>query len=383
MVKYMYDVAILGAGPVGSSLALMLARVSPNPSRILLVQNKAASECQSYSRILAVNYGSRITLSSLQAWPDETTDIFCVHVSQRGRFGRVVIDHKDLAVPQLGSTVSYQKILGKLHKQVQKSGVTITVGTEAKIVNQSSNSITVSQGENYFDCSLAVQSYGTNQGECTEVSEEYSAVLTTVQTGVPCHGWAWERFTKEGSIAFLPHPEISKTYAVIWCCSRAKANYLKTLNDKKFSDILNSVIGSRIGRLSVCAERKAFPLLQSYCKELYNSRLVKVGNAAQSLHPVSGQGFNLGLRDAACLTQSLSKWLLDIRDHPSHVLKEFARSRNSDRFLTAKLTNAMSRIFVTGYTGIEHTCGLTLLALDLIKPLRSLLARHLMQGRRI
>src|SRR5690606_7093251 len=154
---------------------------------------------------------------------------------------------------------------------------------------------------------------------------------------------------------------------------------LAQLDDSAFSAALSTAFGSRLGRLTSHAPRHVFPLALSARHTLVQGRSVAIGNAAQTLHPVAGQGLNLGLRDAARLAQALSGWLNAPSGDPAAPLAAFARARLADRWITAGLTDVMPRAFATGLAPVEHACGVGLLAMDLAAPLRTPLARHLLQ----
>lgn len=378
-----YDVAILGAGPVGQSLALLLARALPQPERIALlagqpVQARALPAAD--PRVLAMNHGSRVLLESLDAWPAQHADIRHIHVSQRGRLGRTLIDSEDFGVPQLGSVVPYAGLHGRLAERVAQSGVTVLNGPAASVRAQGPDGVLLAQGETRLSCRIAVQCDGAGG---TDLRRDYGqhAVITSARASLPRAGWAWERFTSEGPLALLPHPQLPDTYSVVWCVAPARAQALAALDDTQFSAQLSAAFGQRLGRLHSQAPRHIFPLELKARHAQAQGRVATIGNAAQTLHPVAGQGLNLGLRDAAQLAQSLQDWRDG--DDPRARLADFARARSADRWITAGLTDLMPRVFATGLAPVEHACGLALLALDLSSPLRAPLARHLLQGLRV
>lgn len=378
-----YDVAILGAGPVGQALALLLARALPQPERIALlagqpVQARALPAAD--PRVLAMNHGSRVLLESLDAWPAQHADIRHIHVSQRGRLGRTLIDSEDFGVPQLGSVVPYAGLHGRLAERVAQSGVTVLNGPAANVRAQGPDGVLLAQGETRLSCRIAVQCDGAGG---TDLRRDYGqhAVITSARASLPRAGWAWERFTSEGPLALLPHPQLPDTYSVVWCVAPARAQALAALDDTQFSAQLSAAFGQRLGRLHSQAPRHIFPLELKARHAQAQGRVATIGNAAQTLHPVAGQGLNLGLRDAAQLAQSLQDWRDG--DDPRARLADFARARSADRWITAGLTDLMPRVFATGLAPVEHACGLALLALDLSSPLRAPLARHLLQGLRV
>ncbi|RAP61860.1 monooxygenase [Achromobacter sp. HZ01] len=385
MTSSAFDIAILGAGPVGRVLALMLARVAPDPARIALLAGNAPAPAAAAAapaadpRVLAMNHGSRVLLESLQAWPERSADIRNIHVSQRGRLGRTLIQNTDFGVPQLGSVVAYAGLYAKLDERVADSGVTVLSGPPARIDRQDGDGVRIRQGETELLCQVAVQSDGAG---ASDLRRDYGqhAVLTSAQATLPRRGWAWERFTAEGPLALLPHPQTPDAYSVVWCCAPERAAELAALDNAAFSQALSAAFGDRLGRLSSQAPRHVFPLALSARRAQVHGRVAAIGNAAQTLHPVAGQGLNLGLRDAARLAQTLGGWLAHPQGSPAAALTEFARARHVDRALTAGLTDLMPRVFATGLAPVEHACGLALLALDLASPLRAPLAQHLLQG---
>lgn len=381
-----FDIAILGAGPVGRVLALMLARVAPDPARIALLQGAspapvtpAAAVPVADPRVLAMNHGSRVLLESLHAWPAKAADILNIHVSQRGRLGRSVIRNTDFNVPQLGCVVAYSALHAKLEECVAASGVTLLSGPPATIDGQDADGVRIRQGDATVTCRVAVQSDGAG---ASDVRRDYGqhALLTTAHATLPRRGWAWERFTPEGPLALLPHPQTPDAYSVVWCSAPDRAAELAALDNGAFSRALSAAFGDRLGRLSCRAPRHVFPLALSARRALVQGRVAAIGNAAQTLHPVAGQGLNLGLRDAGRLAQTLGAWLPAPETSPTATLADFGRARQVDRILTAGLTDLMPRIFATGLAPVEHACGLALLGLDLAAPLRAPLARHLLQG---
>lgn len=386
MTASAFDIAILGAGPVGRVLALMLARVAPDPARIALLAGAAPAPATPAAavpaadpRVLAMNHGSRVLLESLHAWPERSADIRNIHVSQRGRLGRTVIQNTDFGVPQLGSVVAYSGLHAKLDECVAACGVTVLPGPAARVANQDADGVHILQGDTTLLCQVAVQSDGAG---ASDVRRDYGqhAVLTTAHATLPRRGWAWERFTAEGPLALLPHPQTPDAYSVVWCSAPDRATELAALDNTAFSKALSAAFGDRLGRLSSQAPRHVFPLSLAARRAQVQGRVAAIGNAAQTLHPVAGQGLNLGLRDAARLAQTLAGWLARPEASPTALLAEFAQARQVDRFITAGLTDLMPRVFATGLAPVEHACGLALLGMDLASPLRAPLAQHLLQG---
>lgn len=383
-----YDIAISGAGPAGCALALILAKKSPDPARIALLgrqfilPDELPSTTQKATvdpRTLALNHGSRVLLEQLHAWPENSADIRTVHVSQKGRLGRTRIHHSELGVPRLGSVVAYDALLASLHRALRRSGVTLIDATPTgKLAGRH---VSFELGDRHISSALAVQSDGSRPNG---IQREYHqhAVLATVRAARPSPEWAFERFTQEGPLAILPHPQDKDLYGVVWCCSPARAQALAAHTNADFSAALHETFGDRLGHFQCIGERHVFPLSLHAGPSLVNARTIAIGNAAQTLHPVAGQGLNLGLRDAAQLGQVLTPWLAKPEGDAAHLLAQFAVNRRPDRWLTAGITDFLPRVFTTGNPLVEHACGLALLTLDLLPPLRNSLARQLLQGLR-
>lgn len=385
----LYDIAISGAGPAGSALALALARKSPHPERIALLGTQFKSTATALAsavmpatdpRTLALNHGSRVLLEQLGAWPVAAADIHTVHVSQRGHLGRTVIKHAELGVPRLGSVVSYNNLLEALHKAVDASGIT-RITARPGTAQLFADHIVVDTGSQLVSSRIAIQCDGTKPKGIQRHYQQH-ALLATVQASQPAQHWAYERFTDQGPLAFLPHPEKAGTYAVVWCCQPDQAAQLLSLDDAHFTHELGLQFGSKLGKFTSLAPRHVFPLSLHAGPSIINQRCVAVGNAAQTLHPVAGQGLNLGLRDVAQLAQAVAPWLLHPNQDPEPYLTSFANHRRPDRWLTAAITDLLPRAFTTGNPLINHAGGLALLAMDMLPPVRKSLAAHLLQGLR-
>ena len=381
-----FDLAILGGGPVGSALALLLARLAPQPARIVLLQTETASQYghrpELDPRVLAVNHGSRVLLESLDAWPQQAAPIQTIHVSQRGRLGRTLIKHRDFDVPELGCVVRYGQLYDKLAQAVQARGVRVLQGDSARVASQDASGVCIEQGSRSVHAKVVIHADGFTG---TEPTRQYTqcALLTRARASRPRAGWAFERFTNEGPLAVLPHPEALGEQSIVWCCSPERANALQALAPEHFSHALTNMFGSRLGTLTLQGPVACVPLAMTLRPQTIDGRCVAIGNAAQTLHPVAGQGLNLGLRDAATLAIALRDWLVAPEQSPTAALQRYAQLRGPDRQLTVRLTDLLSRVFTTKAPIVEHAAGLALLGMDLLPGLRAPLARHLLQGLRL
>ncbi|CAM5206357.1 2-octaprenyl-6-methoxyphenol hydroxylase OS=Castellaniella defragrans OX=75697 GN=HNR28_001243 PE=3 SV=1 [Castellaniella defragrans] len=383
MASTLYDIAILGSGPVGCVLALGLARHAPDPARIALMGPPPRPRPSGQAldpRALALNQGSRQWLEQLDAWPARSVDILTVHVSQAGHLGRTLIDQAELDTPRLGSVVAYDDLLDALHAAVARSGITRIPERPAR--PRPGHPVRLTLADGAADASLVLLSDGERpRGLAREYRQH--AVLAIVRVTAPHPGRAFERFTRTGPLALLPHPGASDLYNVVWCVSPARAQELSALSPEDFSAALQAAFGNRLGALRQASGCHAFPLSLHAGPSLQGDGIVAVGNAAQTLHPVAGQGLNLGLRDAAQLIHHLTPWLTAPDTPVQPMLERYARQRRMDRGLTVAVTDSLPRLFATDNPFQRHACGLALAALDLLPPLRKPLARQLMRGQRL
>lgn len=377
-----FDIAILGAGPVGSALALLLAQHAPQPERIALIAKPSTSVDRTDDapdpRALALNHGSIQLLKQIHAHSGVAAPIRTVHVSQKGRLGRTLIQASELDVDMLGAVVTYPNVVEALNSALEHSKVTRLIaqhhGRDAL-----PNQVHTTQGT--IQCGIKVLSDGVRP---TGIERHYDqhGLVSIIRSRRPQSGWAYERFTQDGPFALLPHPAAPDLYALVWCNSPQKTATLKALPDNEFEAQLLQTFGTRLGKLELASERFVFPLSMYAGPSLPARHTVAIGNAAQTLHPVAGQGLNLGLRDAAQLSHALRPWLLTPDADPSTVLEPYAGKRRLDRWLTTSVTDFLPRAFAVDNSLIHHAGGLALLAMDVFEAARVPLVRHLLQGTR-
>jgi 2-octaprenyl-6-methoxyphenol hydroxylase len=375
-----YDVAICGAGPVGMALGALLAKRGMAPGRIALVDGKSLGQAISDPRSIALSYGSRQTLEEVGAWPLPCTPIHQIHVSRRGRFGRSVMDRDEHKLPALGYVTRYGELVSALAAACERAGIAPIRPARVSAIDEQDDAVLLQLDEGRtLNAGLAVQAEGGvfGQQEQRALKRDYgqSAIIARVSTSAPVAHRAYERFTDEGPLALLPQDGADGLqYALVWCVRQDKAAGLLELSDDAFLARLGGMFGSRLGRFTRASSRAAFPLGLN-AEPRATGRTVAIGNAAQTLHPVAGQGLNLGLRDAAVLARLLVQGAAPAR------LAEFNAARQADRKLTVGLTDAMARSFAD--TGPAQTLlGLSLGVLDAVAPARMMLAELMMFGRR-
>jgi 2-octaprenyl-6-methoxyphenol hydroxylase len=347
------DVSIRGAGPVGCVLSLALLE----SGRSVVIEGKRPSS-EDLKKIplrpIALSHASRLILERVGAWHRlSPTPIETVHISQQGAFGRASLGAADAGVPALGYVVDYGSLLNALLSQVEISAIQI-------------------QRES-GDARLVVHSEGTAD-ELREKSYGQEAIVALVTTRPAAAGTAWERFTPEGPLALLP---LGGRYCVVWGMAPERARELCDAPAADFLAALARAFGRRAGEFTAVGERVRAPLGLRVRPSRVGVREAYVGNAAQTLHPVAGQGLNLGLRDAWDLAQVLH----DAQDPgDAAVLARFAAMRRFDAMATVRVTDFLAGAFLGANPLARLMRGIGLTALDTCLPARRFFARRMIFG---
>ncbi|WP_431226342.1 UbiH/UbiF/VisC/COQ6 family ubiquinone biosynthesis hydroxylase [Burkholderia contaminans] len=383
-----YDLAIVGAGPVGLALAGWLARRSATQhASIALLDAREPAASANDPRAIAVSHGSRVLLDTL-AWPADATPIEHIHVSQRGHFGRTLIDRDEHDVAALGYVVRYGSLVQALAGAVRGTRVDWLTSTTARAPQQDADGVTLTldgpQGERTLRARVVINAEGglfhEQQADAGKHRRDYgqTAIVGTVTVSAPRPNVAWERFTHEGPLALLPlgGPRQAE-YALVWCCTPDEAARRAALPDDAFLRELGRAFGERMGAFVAIAGRASFPLGLTAAQTLVNGRVAIVGNAAQTLHPVAGQGLNLGLRDAHTLVDTLSA-----QGFEATALATFNARRALDRRFTIGATDTLARLFTIDSGPLPLLRGAALTALEFVPPLKKVIARQMMFGQR-
>ncbi|AGW88871.1 UbiH/UbiF/VisC/COQ6 family ubiquinone biosynthesis hydroxylase [Cupriavidus sp. DF5525] len=399
------DIAIVGGGPVGLALACQLLHTTD--WRVTLIDAATPARAARDPRAIALSHGSRQLLEQIGAWPVAGSPIEHIHVSQRGRFGHVRLHHDDYDVPALGYVVRYGELCDVLERALGRAAQAAGEDRLLRVFETRIDQIeqdplpraaddadtghvhltgTAHDGQlARFATCLVVQAEGglfheqaAHQGRGARTRDyRQTAVIAHVACSRPQPGWAWERFTEEGPLALLPHDEHGvQGYALVWCCPSEQAARRIALPEAEFAEELGKAFGDRMGHFTLAGKRHAFPLGLNAAPVTVNGRVAAVGNAAQTLHPVAGQGLNLGLRDAFALADSLRTACTP------QALQAFASRHRLDRAVTIGVTDLLPRLFGVSYPLAAHARGASLAALACLPPLRHALARHMMFGMR-
>jgi 2-octaprenyl-6-methoxyphenol hydroxylase len=374
------DVAICGAGPVGMALAALLARRGVPGQRIALIDGKSLGQAISDPRSIALAWGSRLLLEDVGAWPLPATAIHQIHVSRRGHLGRSLMAREEHDLEALGYVARYGDVVDALARACERAGVQVLRPLRVSGSDESADGVQLRLDDGRtLQAKVAVQAEGGVFGEQPDKTNtrDYgqTAVIARVSASAPIAHRAFERFTDEGPLALLPQAGADgHQYALVWCVQPERAQRLLDLGEDDFLRELGDAFGERLGSFTRVSPRVAFPLGLN-ADPRATARTVAIGNAAQTLHPVAGQGLNLGLRDAAVLARLLA------REMTPAAIDRFAMERAQDRGMVIRATDTMARVFAD--KGPQQALfGLALAALDTVKPARMLLAELMMFGRR-
>ncbi len=382
-----FDVAIIGGGMVGASLALALCDAGVS---VLLVEGIApdsGSQPSFDDRTTALGNASRRIFATLGVWTSiapHAAPIRTIHVSDAGRFGFARLRAQEQDIEAFGYVVT-NRVIGRAlwQKLPGVPGLSLRVPGRLTAVEISADQVqlTVSSdsvGSEQFTASLVVAADGAHSsvraaaGINAEV-EDYAqiAITANVATDRPQDGTAYERFTPSGPLAVLPLYDGS--YGLVWAATPDRAATLLELKDEDFLRELQERFGWRAGRFIRVGRRASYPLKLTRAATTIAKRTVLIGNAAQALHPVAGQGFNLGLRDAAMLAEVIANDGGDVGS--PDLLQRFSEWRSADRSGVVRFTDGLVKLFGDSRPGMGTMRNLGLLLFDLTPPAKSALAR--------
>jgi 2-octaprenyl-6-methoxyphenol hydroxylase len=380
------SLVIAGGGPVGSALAVGLRDSGIVP---LLLESRPAVEAADDARFLALSFGSRLILERLGVWKKIehcTTPIRSIEVSQREGFGCTELDANELRLPALGYVVRYRdlaRVLGAAARQCSASAHGVSVDDVKSLRGFAVVSCEGNDGAGSISTLLVAVADGGRSltakgGPFAPLVRDYRQ-WAVVAWGRATRGHrhrAYERFTSSGPAALLPADD---GYSIVLTLSEDEAKTLCLASDAEFLEHLRRTFGDRAADLGECTSRSRFPLALRYAESVTGERLALIGNAAQTLHPVAGQGFNLGLRDAwtlARVVRETPRAQLGSRD----MLARYARERARDRTSGILLTDALVRLFSNDRAWMCAARGLGLTMLDLSGGPKRFLMRRMMFG---
>lgn len=389
-MKLSSDILIVGGGPVGATLALALQK---KDIAVTVLEARAAGASHGDQRALALSYGSRLILERLGLWQQlepHSTPINTIHISQRGSLGRTRLQAREHGQAALGYVVAYGVLSAALDSAlVGQTNVRLMHEAEVTAIEPQDNAAIIT----YLHDAMRQQSShalavladgGRSLGDVPGLAREtkhygHDALVTKVKCELAHDNIAYERFTPAGPIALLPNGE--RDFSLVWTGKQDAVQELLSLPDDEFLARLHAHFGDRVGRFLQVGKRLSFPLKLSYLQPSTAPHLVVIGNAAQTMHPVAGQGFNVGLRDAWELAGVIaqtpaSAWGSDA------MLQCYRQARKADTRGGIMFTDFLVNIFSNELLGVSAMRAGGLGLLDMLRPAKARLVEKMSFGGR-
>lgn len=383
------NVIIVGGGMAGATLALAISSLSQGKLSVSLVEASLPEGKHPGfdARAIALAHGTCQYLSKIGIWPafaDCVTPITHVHVSDRGHAGFVNIEANDYHIPSLGNVIELHEAGARLFSLLRKApGVTLYCPAKVENVHRSQEHVTVTldNGEE-ISGELLIGADGSHSaiGKACNMQwdeDDYGqvAIIANVKTSIDPKGQAFERFTEFGPLALLPMSQGRSS--LVWCHHQEHTETINEWNDETFTQKLQQAFGWRLGKILLAGKRNSYPLVLRKAVNPISHRMVLVGNAAQTLHPIAGQGFNLGIRDVMQLAEtvvSAHKSNCDIGEYS--LLNQYQQIRAADREKTITMTDGLVRVFANRCLPLIVGRNLGLMAMEMLPPVRDILARQ-------
>jgi len=381
-----HSVVIVGGGPVGLVLALSMQQQGL-PVKVLEARQQGAAYQD--KRALALSYGSKLILEKLGVWTAvkaNATEINTIHVSQRGSLGRAKLRADEHDLPALGYVVSYGALMQALDGALNAEDILYDASATAIRQNNETAEVdfTLAGDASSFSCPLLVIAEGgrglENMPSLQRDTKAYGhdALVSKVSCELPHNNIAYERFTPTGPMALLPNGE--RDFSLVWTGEKASINRLVSLDEVTFLAELHEAFGDRVGRFLTVQKRMSFPLVKSQLENNNIPHMVVIGNSAQTMHPVAGQGFNVGLRDATALMKQLSA--TPTTDWGSQAMLEaYGKTRVRDAKGGLLFTDFLVSLFTNDVIGVAGMRSVGLGLFDVLKPVKDALVSKMSYGK--
>lgn len=384
------SVIIVGGGMAGATLALALSHMTGGRLPVHLVEASSpdsAAHPGFDARAIALAQGTCQQLTTIGVWPaiaSCATAITSVHVSDRGHAGFVTLEAKDYQISALGQVVELHDVGRRLFALLRKApGVTLHCPQRVASFTREENCVSVAlDNGTVLEGKLLVAADGSRSqlaARCgiTWRQEDYRqvAAIANVTTALPHNGRAFERFTQHGPLAMLPMSD--GRCSLVWCHPQDALEEVQGWDDERFCNELQRAFGWRLGRITHAGKRNIYPLVLATASQAVSHRVALVGNAAQTLHPIAGQGFNLGLRDVMSLAESLAAAYQAQQDPGGYpVLAEYQQRRAADKAATIGVTDGLVQLFANRWAPLVVGRNLGLMAMEHFTPARDVLAQR-------
>ncbi len=383
------NVIIVGGGMTGATLALAIASLSRGQLQVSLIE--AAEPSQAHpgfdARAIALAYGTCQRLDQIGIWSTLqhcVTPITHVHVSDRGHSGFVNLRAENYAIPALGNVIELHDAGNHLFDLLKQSpNIKLYCPVKVSSVErlESAVVVTLDNGEKLTG-ELLVAADGSHSAIAQACNIDYqrytygqTAIIANVLTSEHPQGRAFERFTQHGPLALLPMSEGRSS--LVWCHPQEKQSEIKNWSQNEFLQHLQTAFGWRLGKMLETGCWHSYPLALSMASRQVSHRLALVGNASQTLHPIAGQGFNLGMRDVMTLAQTLSAAANAGQDIGAYqVLAQYQQQRQADRETTIGITDELVRLFANDDLPLKMGRHLGLITMEIFPPMRDCFARQ-------
>ena len=381
------SIAIIGGGPVGAIFALLN---KSQANKIVLLESNSQIKTKTDKRALALSNGTKFILEKIDVWKDlegKLTQIKTIHTSQKGTFGRSLIKAKELDQEALGYIISYGDLIKALQKKILHTK-SIEALYDSEVISFSSSEKTqklrfkCKSKEKSLNCDLLVLADGggaeINGINITRTNKyfEHSALVTHIETDVPHSNTAYERFTNLGPMALLPN--LNGQYSLVWTGPKDEITKLNQLANPEFLIALQQYFGDRVGNFKLSEKRVTFPLKQSFVSKYPEENIAIIGNSAQIMHPVAGQGLNTGIRDAIILSDCIKE---NANSDLKLMINKFHYMRKKETKGTLRLTESLVTLFSNDFIGVNRIRGMALSFLDLIPPIKKRFVKRMSYGK--
>lgn len=388
------DVAIIGGGMVGATLACALA---DSPLTVVIIDPTTTipppNSTQFDLRVSAITRGSQRIFEHLGSWQEmvaqRVSPFRQMHVWEQSGHGEMHFDSAELSEPYLGHIVENRVILSSLHKLLgNKANIELLLGQRCTAMHHDADNwqLTLQNGQ-ILNTTLVVGADGSNswvRQQCAITARgwdyDQSALVTYVKTSLPHQETAWQRFLPDGPLAFLP---LNDGYSsIVWSTSPQHATQLLALSEQVFATELATAYEGRLGEVTEVGPRAAFPLRFMVAEQYVLPGMALIGDAAHTIHPLAGQGVNLGILDAASLAEVLQA---AVRDHQSiaslKVLRRYERWRKSENMSMFVMVDQIQRLFGAQHRGLEWLRNFGMSGVQRLTPMKNLIIDHAMGNR--
>ena len=377
------DIIIIGGGMVGMSMAVAAARLGLSVTVLEKTAMPAQLEPSFDGRVSALALGSVRMLRAIGAWEgmrSHAEPINDIRVSDGDTPFFVHYDHQDIGDEPFGYIVENRYIRHALHEAAAQLK-TLAIVDQAQITGYEAGRITLADGRE-FSAALVLAADGKqstirDMADIKVTTRDYkqTAIVCTIAHERPHRGLAQERFLPAGPFAVLPMQ--GNRSSLVWVEPRDRAQLYLDLPEEECEQEISERVGNYLGKITLAGERFSYPLMASHANQYTGTRLALIGDAAHGIHPIAGQGVNLGYKDVAVLLDLLQKWRAGDMD-VAQLLAQYQRWRRFDNVTMLATMHGLNQLFVSTLVPVKLARGLGLWGVNKLPPLKKFFMRHAM-----